>query len=138
MSKADRGRLPPFVPLLKDTLNTPAWRAMSHGARSLYVALKARYNINLHNNGRLFLSQRDASRELGSGRNEVARWFCELQHFGFIVQTKGGSIGLNGKGTAPHWMLTECGYMKELPTRDFTKWDGTAFKKYCPQPPIKK
>ena len=45
-------RLPPFVPLLIDTLDQPAWRALSHGARSLYVALKRRYNVKVHNNGR--------------------------------------------------------------------------------------
>jgi hypothetical protein len=60
MSKRDKGRLPPFVALLKETLASPAWLAMSHGAKTLYVALKARYH--LHNNGRLFISQRDARR----------------------------------------------------------------------------
>src|SRR5262245_14662991 len=130
MSKRDKdkGRLPPFVALLKDTLASPAWRAMSHGARNLYVALKARYSSNLHNNGRLFLSQRDARREIGSSFNEIARWFRELQHFGFIVQTRGGSLGVDGKGKAPHWRLTECGYMRDDPTRDFMKWDGTPFE----------
>jgi hypothetical protein len=123
----DRGRLPPFVPMLKDTLASPAWRAMSHGARSLYVSLKARYSSNLHNNGKLFLSQRVAAHEIGSSFEQIARWFRELQHFGFISQTKGGSLGLNGKGTAPHWRLTECGYMKDPPTHDFEKWKGEAF-----------
>jgi hypothetical protein len=28
-------RLPPFLPLLKERLGTPAWRAMSHDANSL-------------------------------------------------------------------------------------------------------
>jgi hypothetical protein len=37
-------RLPPFVPLLIDTLDQPAWRALSHGAQMLYVALKRRFN----------------------------------------------------------------------------------------------
>lgn len=129
MSKHDhKGRLPDFVPLFKATLASPAWRAMSHGARSLYVSLKARYNFVLHNNGRIFLSQRTASQQIGSSYTEIARWFRELQHYGFIVQTKGGSLGLNGKGTAPHWRLTECGYMKDPPTRDFERWDGTKFK----------
>jgi DNA-binding transcriptional MocR family regulator len=132
MSRRDRtgraDRLPPFVPLLKATLASPAWRAMSHGARSLYVSLKARYNSGQHNNGRVFVSQRTASQEIGSSYAEIARWFRELQHFGFIVQTKGGSLGLNGKGTAPHWRLTECGYMNDPPTRDFGRWDGTKFK----------
>ena len=36
------------------TRDFEAWRAMSHGARSLYVALKRRYNSSLHNNGRIF------------------------------------------------------------------------------------
>jgi len=42
--RRDKGRLPPFVPLLIATLDTPAWRALSHGARSLYVGLKRRYS----------------------------------------------------------------------------------------------
>jgi DNA-binding transcriptional MocR family regulator len=101
MSRHDRkGRLPAFVPLFKDTLASPAWRAMSHGARSLYVSLKARYNSGQHNNGRVFVSQRTASQEIGSSYAEIARWFRELQYYGFLVQTKGGSLGLNGKGTA--------------------------------------
>jgi hypothetical protein len=32
-----KGRISgPFVPLLKDTIKTEAWKALSHGARSLY------------------------------------------------------------------------------------------------------
>jgi hypothetical protein len=52
--RQDKGRLPPFVPLIKTTIDCPAWKAMSHGARSLYVALKRRYSQNFHNNGRIF------------------------------------------------------------------------------------
>jgi hypothetical protein len=124
----DKGRLPPFVPLLKDTMKTPAWRALSHGARSLYTSLKARYSVTLHNNGKIYLSQRDARQELRSGFTQVTRWYRELQHFGFIVQTRGGTIGLNGRGTAAHWRLTELGCMRDPPTRDFERWDETPFK----------
>jgi hypothetical protein len=123
----DKGRLPPFVPLLKDTMATPAWRGMSHGARSLYVALKLRYSSNFNNNGRLFLSQRDAAEELNSHHNQIARWFRELQYFGFIVMTEGGCLGIEGSGRAPHWRLTEIGYMKAPPTRDFVRWNGNPF-----------
>jgi hypothetical protein len=129
VSRHDRkGHLPPFVPLLKATLAAPAWRSASHGSKALYVCVKARYSSALHNNGRLFLSQRTAHREMGSSYTEITRWFRELQYYGFIVQTKGGSLGLNGKGTAPHWRLTECGYMNDPPTRDFERWDGTKFE----------
>ncbi len=123
----DKGRLPPFVPLLIATLDTPAWRAMSHGARSLYIALRRRYSQNSHNNGKIFLSQRTAAGELGSHHNQIARWFRELQHYGFIAMQAPGCLGIDGKGQAPRWRLTELGYMREPPTRDFERWDRTPF-----------
>ena len=136
--REEKGRLPPFVPLIKHTIDSSAWKAMSHGARSLYVALMRRYNLKLHNNGRIYLSQRDAAKELGSHHNEIARWFRELQFYGFIVMTKGASLGVEGKGKAPHWRLTELGYMNELPTRDFALWNGEKFvdRKTKPRAPF--
>jgi hypothetical protein len=128
MSKKDKGRLPPFVPLLKDTMATPAWRATSHGARSLYVALKMHYSSNFKNNGRIYLSTRDAARELGSNRDAIQRWFRELQHYGFIVMTSQGCLGVEGRGKAPHWRLTELGYMTAPPTREFERWSGIVFR----------
>jgi hypothetical protein len=123
-----KNRLPPFVPLLVGTLDAPAWRAMSHGAQALYIALKRRYSPNNHNNGRMFLSQRQAVRELRSQHNQIARWFRELQHYGFIVMMTSGCLGVEGKGKAPHWRLTELGYQREMPTQDFLRWDGRRFK----------
>jgi hypothetical protein len=123
-----KNRLPPFVPLLISTLETPAWRAMSHGAKVLYVALRRRYNNKTHNNRHIFLSQRAAAEELNSHHNEIARWFRELRHYGFIVMTTPGVLGVEGKGKAPRWRLTELGCMREPPTRDFARWDGSKFK----------
>jgi hypothetical protein len=54
--KARRGEKPIgalFVPMLLPTIDSPAWRALSHGARSLYMALKRRFGINIHNNGKI-------------------------------------------------------------------------------------
>ena len=45
----DKGRMPLFVPLFKDTIKTEAWKALSHGARSLYVVLKGRYSKTRQN-----------------------------------------------------------------------------------------
>ena len=73
--RRERGRSPPFVMLLKETLDTPAWRAMSHGARSLYVAIKRRYSERLLNNGHVHVSLREAAKELNSHRDQCARWF---------------------------------------------------------------
>ena len=118
----DKGRLQPFVPLLIETLDCHAWRAMSMGARVLFAALKRRYGVNIHNNGRLFLSLRDAAEEIGSHKDQVARWYRELVHYGFIVMVTSGCLGVDGRGKAPHWRLTELGYMKDPPTRDFMHW----------------
>ena len=101
-------------------MDAPAWRALSHGARSLYVALKRRHRLDTNNNGKIFLSQRQAEIELGSNRDYVARWFRELEYYGFIVMTRPGSLGLEGKGKAPHWRLTELGYKNDPPSREIS------------------
>lgn len=50
MSKKYKGRIPgPFIWLLQDTVKSEAWKALSHGARSLYAILMKRYNIKLQN-----------------------------------------------------------------------------------------
>jgi hypothetical protein len=117
----------PFVPLLKDTLKTPAWRALSYGARSLYVVLKWRYNKNLTN--AVFVSTRIAAQELGAGRNRnnIRQWFHELEFYGFIVKVQLAHHGANGHGKAPHWRLTEEPYLRKEPTREFLRWDGSLF-----------
>jgi hypothetical protein len=132
----DKGRLRPFVPLDVEVMSSPAWRATSLGARWLYVHLKRRWSFKQRNNGRLFLSQRDALEEMGcNSRDSISRWFRELQHYGFIVMTSPGSLGVDGKGKAPHWQLTELeayggrnGNTWMLPTKDFNRWDGTRFR----------
>jgi hypothetical protein len=121
-----------FIPWFLETTDTPAWKAMSMGARVLYMALKRHHFVGFNNNnGRIFLSERDAAEEMGvASRNSIRRWFRELQHFGFIVMTSPGSLGVDGKGKAPNWRLTELetplADSKE-PTLDYLKWDGRPF-----------
>jgi hypothetical protein len=130
---------PPFVMITNQVLDSPAWHAMSHGARSLYLALKRRYSHNFHNNGKIYLSTRMARKELGrSGLSEIGRWFQELQYYGFIVMMKPGYLGADGKGKAPRWRLTEVAYMRgtsskgmeDMPTQDFLRWNGVPFSKH--------
>jgi hypothetical protein len=130
-----KDRLRPFVPLDVEVMSSPAWRATSHGARLLYIHLKRRWSFKQKNNGRLFLSQRDAQEELGGNRASISRWFRELQHYGFIVMTEPGNLGVDGKGKAPRWRLTELeafggrnGNTWMLPTKEFNRWDGTKFR----------
>ena len=49
-------------------------------------------------------------------------------HYGFIVMQTPGGLGVYGKGQAPRWRLTELGYMKDPPTRDFIYWNGVRFR----------
>jgi hypothetical protein len=129
---------PPFVMVTNQVLDSPAWRAMSTGGRCLYIALKRRCPPNRHNNGRIRLSQREAQEQIGAGFTEITRWFRELQHYGFIVMTEAGCLGVEGKGRAPQWRLTEVAYMRgtsskgteNMPTMDFLKWNGARFSRH--------
>ena len=147
-NRRDKGRLPDFVPLFKSTIQEPAWKALSHGARSLYAELKGRYHTKLQ--GHVYLSTRDAVEHLGSHshRDNVRRWFRELDYYGFIRIVSPGCLGVDGKGRAPHWRLTEVPYLSQAPTRDYQHWDGTVFheqkspksytsKKQNPGPPVR-
>jgi hypothetical protein len=127
MGKRNKGRLPPFVPLIKGTLKTPAWKALSHGARSLYAALAEKYSTHLE--GAVYLSHRRAQETLGShsSRDSIARWFRELEHYGFIHKVSLAHHGLNGHGRAPHYRLTEHSYLNQAATRDYLNWDGVIF-----------
>jgi hypothetical protein len=83
-----------------------------------------------------WLSYRAAIAEMKSSRRKIQEWFSELQHYGFIVLHKHGSLGVEGKGKAPHYRLTELGCTRqastgdefEPPTRDFLSWDGVLFE----------
>jgi len=122
----DKGRLPDFIPVIKSTWRTPAWQAMSHGARLLHIALRARYNMRLQN--AVYLSARIGAEELGSSKDYIARWHHELQHYGFTVVVSDAHLGVEGHGKAAHVRLTEAWYAGKPPTRDFERWDGTKFR----------
>ncbi|WLA36180.1 hypothetical protein QNJ95_24370 [Bradyrhizobium elkanii] len=133
MSRKNRfsDKLPPFVPLFRETLAAPAYRQLSFGARALFTALRTHC---VKNNGHVYLSLRDAGEELGhKNRNDIANWYRELQHYGFIVQTEAASLGVDGKGKATHWRITDVPTRKDnnelaSATKDFLHWDGAAFE----------
>src|SRR5262249_16840373 len=79
MSKRRRTtKLPPFVPLYNSTRASPAWKALSYGARCTYVELRAFYSLQKENAVRL--SCRDGAKALGTKNvTRVAEWIRELQ-----------------------------------------------------------
>jgi hypothetical protein len=135
MPRRDKGRIEGrFVPLRFEIKDCAAWRAMSPGARCLYLELRSRVP---NDRNQAFLSQRDAAEALGQARPSVRRWFEELQHYGFIVMEHPGCLGSDGKGKAPKWRLTEKGNTSkasatgelEWPTKDYLKWDGARYRR---------
>jgi hypothetical protein len=128
MSYRRRLKLAPFVPVTRGMLDHAAWKACSPGARLLYISLKRFLNEKIGNNGKIYLSYRDACKALGTrSLRSVARWFAELEFYGFIVKTTGSYLGVDGKGLAPHYRLTECFCDGKAATRDYERWDGTLF-----------
>jgi hypothetical protein len=119
--------------LFSESEPNPAYRQLSFGARALFTALRTHW---FKNNGHVYLSQRDAGEEMGhKNRNDIANWYRELQHYGFIVQTEAASLGVDGKGKAPHWRITDMPTRKgnneqAPPTKDFLHWDGTVFERH--------
>ena len=140
MSKKDSGIYGQFVPLHHAMLDAPAWCAMSHGARSLYIALRRRVP---RGRNQAFLSYRQAEIELRSSRRKIAEWFKELEYYGFLVLASHGCLGVDGKGKSPHWRLTELGTtsktspegLPEPPTRDYLSWEGGRWRRSRKQNP---
>jgi hypothetical protein len=125
-----KGRITtPFVWISKDMLKSPAWIATSHGGRSLYIALKSHLSNDHSNNGHFFLSQRKAARQIGSDTEEITHWYRELQHYGFIVMTKGAYLDIDGVGKSPHWRLTEIDYKGKAATCDYIWWSGEKYSR---------
>src|SRR5262249_4539333 len=128
MSKHKRkSKLPPFVPVIKTTMATPAWRAMSHGARLLYIELRGKLRNDYLNNGKVWLSCRDGAKAIRASTQSIVRWFAENEHYGFLRKTREGLRGTNGRGVAARYRFTEFAYGTHPPTRDFEKWNDEPF-----------
>jgi hypothetical protein len=129
-----------FVMVTYAVLDSPAWKAMSMGARCLYITLRRQCiesredggQISLSNNGRVYLPQSKATKELGTSPNQIVRWFRELEHYGFIVMMRPGHLGLEGHGRAAMWRLTELACGEDPPTNDFMRWNGVKFSQHNP------
>jgi hypothetical protein len=74
----------PFVPLPLAILDAPAWRAMDFIARALWIELRRKLRHGGLNNGKVFLSCRDAEK-IGANKDTIARRFVELEQRGAAV-----------------------------------------------------
>ena len=119
-----------YVAMRHEILDSPAWKAASFGSRLLYIALHRKLIYKDNNNGEVFLSTRDAANDLGTRQINIGLWYRELEHYGFIVLTSPHHLGVEGKGRAARWRLTDWRYGKDFDgTKDYLKWDGILFEK---------
>jgi hypothetical protein len=117
---------PDWISVYRLTFKSAAWQALSVGARAVYVELAANYNTRMEN--AVYLSVRTGAKRLGVSKTTVVKWLRELQHYGFIVLIRGGSLGIEGYGLAQTFRLTDRPYANSRPTFDFQNWTGELFE----------
>lgn len=102
-------------------LRTEAWRSLTCQARAVYVAIAQHYDGT--NNGRIFLSVRDAVRECRISKNTAPRVFAELIAKGFIVAKTRGAFSRKTRH-ATEWLLTEHrdDVDSTAPSKAFMRW----------------
>ncbi|MCC5984541.1 MAG: hypothetical protein JJU42_09275 [Rhodobacteraceae bacterium] len=123
--KRNEARAEHFAAMIRNTMNTPAWRALSPSAQALYPWLKLEWRgPKANNNGRIVLSVRQAAALMGVGINTAARAFHDLQAKGFLVVKRHAQLGVKGQATAPEFELTEIAMPGEgaRPRKLFADW----------------
>ncbi|VVT04707.1 hypothetical protein [Rhizobium sp. EC-SD404] len=97
-----------WAPMILDTMEQPAWGALSTTAQALYPWLKLEWRgPKANNNGNIQLSVRQAAQRLGVTRDTAAEAFRDLQRKGFIVQTAQAVLGIEGAAKSACYEITE-------------------------------
>jgi hypothetical protein len=113
----------PYVAVPKAIMATPAWRAMSSGARLLWIDMRGWLRNDDLNNGQVHRSCRAAADSIGTkSKSSIVRWFAENEHYGFLRKTSDGFLGGDGHGIAAKYRFTDLAHGTHPPTRDFEKW----------------
>ncbi len=100
-------------------LNSPAWQALSPGARSLLIEVWARHNGQ--NNGEISFSVREAAKNLRVSKDTAAKWFHELEEKGFLKARRRGSFHWKGS-KATTWEVTAERCADQPAGKDFMRW----------------
>jgi hypothetical protein len=106
--KRNEGRSEHWTKMIRPTMETPAWRALSCYAQALYPWLKFEWKgPQANNNGRIALSIRQAADRLGVSKKTAAKAFHELQAKGFVVVKKAATLGTDGAAKSSEFEITE-------------------------------
>lgn len=128
--KRSESRVEHFAKMLRSTMQTEAWRALSPMAQALYPWLLLEWHgPKANNNGRITLSVRQAAGAMGIGVNTAARAFHDLQAKGFVAVRKQAQLGIKGQATATEYELTEIALPGNgiRPRRLYLDWQGDDF-----------
>lgn len=114
-----------YIKVERYLYESPAWRSLSSVARDLWLELTYRYNGK--NNGKIFLSYREARTRLNCGNSKVQKAYETLEDRMFIRKTKKG--GFCQKYDAENSRATEYKLTHLLKTDDpdfhaFMRWPG--------------
>jgi hypothetical protein len=92
-----------FVMLEDDLLASDAWAFLKPAAKVLFIELKRQFTGS--NNGKIFISHRDAALKLGMHRNSIGGLFKQLEDVALIERTANAKIGPAGIGAATLWKI---------------------------------
>ncbi len=112
-----------YARILLYVVDTDAWRALGTASHSLFILLSLEWKgPKYNNNGKITLSVRQAAERMGVSRDTAAKAFRELQAKGFIIVTKGGSLGVTGHGKCPEYEITSIEMPHLEKSNSFLKW----------------
>ena len=123
--KHNEARKEQFAKMLRATMETPAWRALSVHAQALYPWVKLEWKgPKSNNNGAIQLSVRQAQDLLGCSKDTAAKSFRDLQAKGFLQVTQKAVLGITGTARCNQYELTEIAMPgdKMRPRNLFRKW----------------
>lgn len=123
--KRNEARRDHFTMMLRATMESPAWQALSVHAQALYPWLKLEWKgPKANNNGRIQLSVRQAAVLLGCSRETAAKALRDLQAKGFIQVTQKAVLGITGTARCNQYELTEIAMPgeKTRPRNLFREW----------------
>lgn len=103
-----------WTKMVRSTMETSAWKALSTVAQALYPWLKLEWRGALaNNNGAISLSVSQAAACLGVKPDTAAKAFHDLQAKGFLVLTQEARLGVAGAAKGSTYEITEIGTRAE-------------------------
>ncbi|WP_201455718.1 hypothetical protein [Tropicimonas marinistellae] len=97
-----------WTKMIRQNMETPAWRALSTTAQAIYPWLKLEWKgPKANNNGKISMSVRQMGECVGCDKKTAGRAFHELQRKGYAVVKRTACLGIAGEARSHLIELTE-------------------------------